>query len=125
MSKRTTTRWYVGAWVVAVLAAIAMIATARSAAPQASSIPSAALIFEYAVLAIAGIVMLVMLIGALVKLGMQRAWGWFVAILVLHVVGTWWSRDRQRPSRLHRSKRPSRLTIPGIESCSTRWALGR
>jgi hypothetical protein len=31
--------------------------------------------------------MLVMLIGALVKLGMQRAWGWFVAILVLHVVG--------------------------------------
>jgi hypothetical protein len=87
MSKRTTTRWYVGAWVVAVLAAIAMIATARSAAPQASSIPSAALIFEYAVLAIAGIVMLVMLIGALVKLGMQRAWGWFVAILVLHVVG--------------------------------------
>jgi hypothetical protein len=87
MSKRTTTRWYIGAWVVAVLAAIAMIATARSVAPQASSTPSAALIFEYAVLAIAGIVMLVMLIGALVKLGMQRAWGWFVAILVLHVVG--------------------------------------
>jgi len=87
MSKRMTTRWYIGAWVVAVLAAIAMIATARSAGAQVSSSPSAALFIESFVAAIAGIVMLVMLIGALVKLGMQRAFGWFVAILLLHIVG--------------------------------------
>jgi hypothetical protein len=87
MSKRITTRWYIGAWVVAVLASIAMIVTTRSAGAQVSSSPSAALFFEYFVAAIAGIVMLVMLIGALVKLGTQRAWGWLVAILLLHMVG--------------------------------------
>jgi len=35
----------------------------------------------------AGIAMLVMWIGALVKLGLQRAWGWFIGVLVLHLVG--------------------------------------
>jgi purine-cytosine permease-like protein len=33
------------------------------------------------------IVMLVMWIGALVTLGMQQAWGRFVAVLVLHLLG--------------------------------------
>jgi hypothetical protein len=37
-------------------------------------------------MAIAGIVMLVMWIGALVKLGMQHSWGWFVAVLILHLI---------------------------------------
>jgi hypothetical protein len=45
------------------------------------------LVFGYLVLGIAGILMLVMWIGALVKLGMQRAWGWFVGLLVLHLLG--------------------------------------
>ena len=38
----------------------------------------------YLVLAVAGIVMLVMWIGALAKLAVQHAWSWFVAVLVLH-----------------------------------------
>ena len=36
---------------------------------------------------VAGLVMLVMVIGALVKLGMQKAWGWFVGVLVLQLIG--------------------------------------
>lgn len=41
----------------------------------------------YAVLMVTGLVMLVTWIGALVKLGQQHAWGWFSAVLVLHLVG--------------------------------------
>ena len=33
------------------------------------------------------VVMLVMLIGALVKLAHVSAWGWLVGVLVLHLIG--------------------------------------
>ena len=87
MSKRITTHWYVGAWLIYVIALLALVMSARSAGVQGSSSASPALVFGYLVLGIAGIVMLMMWIGALVKLGMQRAWGWFVGILVLHILG--------------------------------------
>ena len=87
MSKRITTRWYIGAWVVYVIAFVALVMSARSAGAQGASSPTPAMIFEYVVLAVAGIVMLVMWIGALVKLGSQRAWGWFIGVLLLHLVG--------------------------------------
>lgn len=87
MSKRITTRWYIGAWVVWLLSFIALAVTLHNAAGAgASSPPPLAAVF-YGLMAIAGIVMLVMWIGALVKLGQQQAWGWFVAVLVLHLVG--------------------------------------
>jgi hypothetical protein len=41
----------------------------------------------YLVLMISAVVMLVMWIGALIRLGQQHAWGWFVAVLVLHLIG--------------------------------------
>lgn len=85
MSKRITTRWYIGAWVVWVLAFVGL-AVSMHIAGNASSPPPAAVI-AYGVMAVAGIVMLVMWIGALVRLGQQRAWGWFVGVLVLHLVG--------------------------------------
>jgi hypothetical protein len=84
MSKRITTRWYIGAWVIWLIAFIALGVVLRSAGSSGSPPPPA--VIPYAVLAIAGIVMLVMWIGALVKLGMHHAWGWFVAVLVLHMV---------------------------------------
>ena len=87
MSKRLTTRWYIGAWVIYVFALIALVMSARSAGVQGSSSASPALVVGYLVLGIAGIVMLVTWIGALVKLGMEREWGWFVGILLLHVTG--------------------------------------
>ena len=83
MSKRTTTRWYIGAWVIYVIVLLALVTSARSASAAASP----AMVFGYLVLGIAGILMLVMWIGALIKLGMQSAWGWFVGVLVLHLLG--------------------------------------
>lgn len=75
MSKRITTRGYIGAWVVWLLAFIALGVTMRSATGASSPPPLAVVL--YALMGIAGIVMLVMWIGALVKLGQQHAWGWF------------------------------------------------
>ena len=54
-------------------------------APGNSS-PPPALFIPYAVMAVTGVVMLVMWIGALVKL-QQHAWGWFAGVLVMHLVG--------------------------------------
>jgi hypothetical protein len=85
MSKRTTTRWYIGAWVVYVLAAIAFFTTSRSA--QGSGALPPGIWLAYLVLTISAVVMLVTWIGALIRLGQQRAWGWFVGVLVLHLVG--------------------------------------
>ena len=85
MSKRITTRWYIVAWVVWLIAFVALGLVLHSAGTSSSSPPPTALI-PYGVMAIAGLVMLVMWIGALVRLGMQHAWGWFIAVLVLHLV---------------------------------------
>lgn len=85
MSKRITTRWYIGAWVVWLVAFIAYLAMSRSA--QGATAPPAGMVIAGIVMFVAGTVTLVMWIGALVKLGMQHAWGWFVGVLVLHLVG--------------------------------------
>jgi hypothetical protein len=85
MSKRVTTRWYIGSWIVYVLAVIAFFVIGRNA--QGSSPWPPALFIPYAVMAVTGVVMLVTWIGALVKLGQLRAWGWFAGVLVLHLVG--------------------------------------
>ena len=85
MSKRITTRWYIGSWIVYILAVIALFVIGRNA--QGSSSPPPGLFIPYAAMAVTGVVMLVTWIGALVKLGHQRARGWFVSVLVLHLVG--------------------------------------
>jgi heme/copper-type cytochrome/quinol oxidase subunit 3 len=85
MNKHITTRWYIGAWVVYIVGVIAFFMMARTN-PGASTPPPAALM-TYLVIIATGIVMLVMWIGALIRLGQQHAWGWFAAILVLHLIG--------------------------------------
>ena len=85
MRKRTTTRWYMGAWLVWLVAFVAL-AGAIHAGQGTSTMPSFALVV-YAVMVGAGIVMLVTWLGALIRLGQQRAWAWFAAVLVLHLVG--------------------------------------
>ena len=85
MSKRITTRWYIGSWVVYILAVVAFFVVGHNA--QGSSSPPLALFIPYAVMAVTGVVMLVTWIGALVKLGQQHEWGWFAGVLVLHLVG--------------------------------------
>ena len=84
MSKRITTRWYIGAWVVWLIAFIAMIALSRQN-PGTSPPPS--VIVASLVAGVTGLVMLAMWIGALVKLGQQHSWGWFVAVLILQLIG--------------------------------------
>jgi hypothetical protein len=83
MSKRITTRWYIGAWVLAVLVGIATGLMARGA-PAGSPPPGVTV--ASLVLVACGIVMFVMWIGALIKLGQQRAWGWFAFVLLLYVL---------------------------------------
>jgi hypothetical protein len=85
MSKRITTRWYIGSWIVYILAVIAFFVIGHNA--QGSSSPPPGLFIPYAVIAVTGVVMLVMEIGALVKLGQQHEWGWLVGVLVLHLFG--------------------------------------
>ena len=85
MSKRITTRWYIGSWIVYILAVIAFFVIGHNA--PGSSSPPPALFIPYAVMAVTGVVMLVTWIGALVKLGQQHTWGWFVGVLALHLVG--------------------------------------
>jgi hypothetical protein len=85
MNKRTTTRGYIGAWIVYVLSAIALVLEIRNT-PSVSSPPPVAIIL-YLVLVAAAIVMLVFWIGALIRLGQMRSWGWLIAVLVLHLIG--------------------------------------
>jgi hypothetical protein len=85
MSKRITTRWYIGAWIVYVIAAIAFFTISRSAQGSGAMPPGVWL--AYLVLMISAVVMLVVWIGALIRLGQQHAWGWFVGVLVTHLIG--------------------------------------
>lgn len=86
MSKRFTTTGYIGAWVVWVIGFIAYVGMIRAAGASTAG-PSVSLVLATMAWVIAVLVMVVMLIGALVKLGMQSAWVWFGAVLVLHVIG--------------------------------------
>jgi len=85
MSKRITTRWYIAAWVVYIVAVIGFLMMAR--ANQGSSTPPPGALISYLVIMATGVVMLVMWVGALISLGQQRAWGWFAGVLVLHLIG--------------------------------------
>jgi hypothetical protein len=84
MSKRITTRWYITAWVVYILSVIAFIVMAR--ANQQTGSPQPGALLAYLVAGVTGLVMLVMWIGALIRLGQQKAWGWFVGVLISHLV---------------------------------------
>jgi hypothetical protein len=82
MSKRVTSTGYVVAWLVAVIVAIAYL---KSGIVYATAAGDPTMVWLAA--GIASLVMVVMWIGALIGLGRQHAWGWFVAVLVLQLVG--------------------------------------
>ena len=85
MSKRSATRGYTFSWVINVFALVATFMIIRSTQGVGSAPPIA--LAMYLVLAATAIVMLVYWIGALVRLAHVQRWGWFVAVLVLHLVG--------------------------------------
>ena len=80
MSKQLTTRWYISAWMVSAIAWLALLATTHN--NQGGASPA-----FYLILAAGAIVMLVFWVGALVRLAQLDSWGWFVALLFLHLVG--------------------------------------
>ena len=89
MSKRTSTRWYIGAWVVWLVALVMFLMTAhRSTTPTSFMFvgTSAVSVIAWLVVLVAALVMLVMWIGALIRLGQLHAWGWFAAVLILQLV---------------------------------------
>jgi len=83
MNKRTATRWYIGAWVVW-LVALSLAVLMRS---SVQGRVSAGLFLLGMVIVAAGAVMVITWIGALIKLGTQSKWGWFVGVLVLGLIG--------------------------------------
>ena len=85
MSKRITTRWYIGAWVVWLLGVIALYVESRLTRNSTSPPPGVFLI--YLVMFFAAFVMFAMWIAAVLRLAVQRSWGWFAAVLTLHLVG--------------------------------------
>src|SRR5260370_35769914 len=84
MSKRITTRWYIGSWIVYIVAVIAFFVIGRNS--QGSSSPPPALFIPYAGLAVTGDALLVMGIEGLGKLTQQHAGGCFSGGFVLHRV---------------------------------------
>jgi hypothetical protein len=90
VSKGVATRWYIGAWVVAAISAIVFFMTAHTqiSSTGASAIGTSPIsVVAWLVVGICGIVMLIMWIGALVRLGQLHSWGWFVLMLVLQLIG--------------------------------------
>jgi hypothetical protein len=90
MSKRVTTIGYIVSWIVAVVALVVFLKTAHvtsSAGYVAAFGTSPPSVLAWFVAALAGLVMLALWIGALVALGRALAWGWFVAVLVLQLIG--------------------------------------
>jgi hypothetical protein len=85
MSKRTTTRWYIGGWIVWCLAFLALLAIGRFSPPSSSPPPGT--FFLYFVMLVTAILTFTMWVFALLKLASQRMWGWFGAVLLLHLVG--------------------------------------
>lgn len=87
MSKSTSTRGYIVAWVIYVVAWLALIMTMHNSASQGASSPPPVALAFYLVLLATAIAMLIYWIGALIRLGQIKAWGWFVTVLVLHLIG--------------------------------------
>jgi hypothetical protein len=84
MSKRITTRWYIGAWVAWLIAFIGLVLVMRA---STSSTPPPPAVFLYGVMAVAGLIGLFTWVIALIKLGHLRAWGWFAVVAILQLIG--------------------------------------
>jgi hypothetical protein len=85
MSKSTSTRWYIGASLVTLIGLAIAFTIGHWTTGSTSMSPVAAI--AWAVVLIAALVMLVAWIGALIRLGQLHRWGWFVAVLVLQLIG--------------------------------------
>jgi hypothetical protein len=90
VSKRTSTRWYIGAWIVWALSWAFAIVTGHTTlyrydvfAQGSSPVGGVAVLL----IGLMALVMLVVWISALIRLGQQHSWRWFAAVLLLHLIG--------------------------------------
>ena len=81
MSKRTITRWYIGAWLAWFVSLCALVVMAH-AAPN-----SLGRTLVIVVMVVSGLITLYMWLRALIKLARRHATFSFVAILLLQLVG--------------------------------------
>jgi predicted Na+-dependent transporter len=81
VSKRTITRWYIGAWLVWVISLAALVVMAHSA-PE-----SLGRSFVTLVMVVSGLTTLYMWVRALIKLARRHATFSFVSILLLQLMG--------------------------------------
>jgi hypothetical protein len=91
MAKRTSTQWYIGAWVVWVITWIAVAIVLHSLHQSGDSLvaslrsgPVGGLAF---ILELLAFVMFGTWIGALLRLARDRHWNWFVVVAALHLIG--------------------------------------
>jgi hypothetical protein len=90
VSRGVTTRWYIGAWVVGAISLIVfyMTANTQTGGTGVSTIGTSPVsVIAWLVAGGCSVVMLITWIGALVRLGQLGSWGWFVAMLVLQLIG--------------------------------------
>jgi len=80
VSKRTSTRWYIGAWIVWALSWAFAIVTGHTTSSPVGGV-------AVLLIGLMALVMLVVWIGALIRLGQQHSWGWFAVLLLLHLIG--------------------------------------
>jgi len=89
VSKQVSTRWYIGAWIVWAISVVAFFMTAQihtSSAGASAVGTSPVSVLAWIVAGVCSIVMLVMWIGALIRLGQLGRWGWFAGVLVLQLI---------------------------------------
>jgi glucan phosphoethanolaminetransferase (alkaline phosphatase superfamily) len=88
VSKRTSTRWYIGSWIVWAVSLIAFAVAIRHVNPRSgfyASNPSLAGI-SYIILLLT-LVMLWMWVAALVRLARLHQWKWFASLMLLELIG--------------------------------------
>jgi hypothetical protein len=81
VSKRTITRWYIGAWIVWIVSLGALAVMARTTPDSFGRA------FVLDVMIASGLITVYMWVRALIKLARRRATFSFVAILVLQLLG--------------------------------------
>lgn len=89
MRKRLSTRIYAAAWAVWVVALFTFAATAnvvRSGSTVVAAGTSPLATTAWIIAFLAGLVMLVTWIGALIRLAQLRRWGWFAAVCLTQLV---------------------------------------
>jgi len=85
MTRASTAKLYIGGFVIWLIGVV--IVFGSMAASQGSNQPGAGAAIGYILAAAGGLAMLVGWIFALIRTAQAKRWGWFIALLVLGLIG--------------------------------------